>query len=257
MTASLSTIDRFIVQELRIPEIQDEQNALNGLQVDATGGAKDDQVRRIALSVDASEFAIDQAAALKADMLLVHHGLFWGGHRRMVGPYGRKIRKCVEAGISVYSVHLPLDVHPELGNNVGIARALDLPVTGPFGSHRGLDLGVEVDGQGISIQELMDRCAKGIGPVHLHGAGPEKVHRIGVVSGGGGSCLREAAAKGMDALITGETAHYTALDAEEAGVHLILGGHYRTETFGVKALGKRLAEEFGLTATFIDHDTGM
>ena len=256
MATTLPLIERFIDQELRIREVQDEPNALNGLQLDATGGKTPGTIRSIALAVDATEAVIDLAIGLKADLLLVHHGLFWGGHRRLCGPYGGKIRKCFQNGLSVYAAHLPLDIHPSLGNNIGIARALGLTVVRSFGSHRGIDLGLELACE-MDLSAFMRLCTSAVGPVRLFGKGPSLVRRIGVVSGGGGSCLREAAAKGLDVLFTGESAHYTALDAEEAGIHLILGGHYRTETFGVRALGMCLAEEFSLSSTFIDHDTGL
>lgn len=256
MTCSLSTLRAFLDETLRLHEIPDEANALNGLQLDAAGGAPGAAIATVALSVDASEAAVDAAIALGADLLLAHHGLFWGGHRPLTGAYGRKIGKCCAAGLSVYAAHLPLDVHPVLGNNAGLVQALGFTPSGTFGSYRGIDIGLAVACD-LSAEALAARCTSVLGPIRCLGRGPARIQKLAVVTGGGGSCLRQAAEQGFDALLTGESAHHTALDAEEAGLHLLLGGHYRTETFGVRALGALLGERFGIQAHFIDHDTGL
>ncbi|MDR0964971.1 MAG: Nif3-like dinuclear metal center hexameric protein [Myxococcales bacterium] len=258
MPCSLDSLRAFLDDILRVREFSDEPNALNGLQVDATAGADQAaEIATVALSVDAAEAVIDEAIALKADLLLVHHGLFWGGLRPLVGSFGRKLRKCFGARLSVYSAHLPLDVHPTLGNNACLARALDFPVAGPFGNYRGIDVGLEVVCD-VSPEELSALCASVLGTeVRLYGKGPRRVRRLGIVSGGGGSCLKQAAAQGLDAMLTGESAHHTVIDAEEAGIYLLLGGHYRTETFGVRALGDLIGAQFGIDVRFIGHDTGL
>lgn len=255
MPCPLDTLRACLDEALNIHEIADETNALNGLQIDATTDSRRD-IERVALSVDASEAAIDEAIAMGADLLLVHHGIFWGGHRPLTGAYGRKVKKCFAAGLSLYAAHLPLDVHPTLGNNAGLVQALGLTPTGPFGSHRGVAIGLAVNCD-LGVDELVARCASALGTVRRFGRGPERIRRLAIVTGGGGSCLKQAAREGFDALLTGESAHHTALDAEEAGLHLLLGGHYRTETFGVRALGALLVERFGLEARFIEHDTGL
>lgn len=256
MTYSLQTVCAFLDETLHIQDLPDEPNALNGLQLDASEGARRKNLSTVALSVDATEAVIDEAIALGAELLLVHHGLFWGGNRPLTGTHGRKVGKCFTAGLSVYSAHLPLDVHPTLGNNVGLVQALGLSPMGPFGSHRGIDLGLEVSCD-LSPEALSERCASTIGPVRILGKGPQRIHRLAVISGSGGSCLKQAMSQGFDAFLTGESAHHIALDAEEAGIHLILAGHYRTETFGVRALGQLLNEWFGFHTQFIAHDTGL
>lgn len=253
MTRSLEALCTFLDETLRTHDISDEPNALNGLQIDASG---DREIASVALSVDATEAVVDEAIDFGADLLLVHHGLFWGGHRPLTGTYGRKLRKCFAAGLSVYAAHLPLDIHPTLGNNAGLVKALGLTPSGPFGCHRGVDIGLAVTCD-LTPEALLERCTAAIGPVRCFGRGPAHIQRLAIVTGGGGSCLKQAIEQGFDALLTGESAHHTALDAEEAGLHLLLGGHYRTETFGVRALGALIGEHFGLTARFVDHDTGL
>ncbi|MBI5545008.1 MAG: Nif3-like dinuclear metal center hexameric protein [Deltaproteobacteria bacterium] len=251
MTTSLHEITRFLDEHLRVRDIPDEPNALNGLQVEAT-----QEVGRIACAVDATESSIEEACRLRADLLLVHHGLFWSGHRPIVGPHARKIGRCFGSGLSVYSAHLPLDVHPEHGNNAGLVKALGLTADGTFGRYQDLDIGLTAACDWTSAQ-LLEKVRAAVGPCKLAGRGPDRIRRVGVVSGGGGSFASGAARAGLDALLTGEGAHHTALEAEERGVHLLLAGHYRTETFGVKALGELLAGRFGLPWSFVEHDTGL
>ena len=251
MGTSLKETVQFLDAHLRLGEIPDEPNALNGLQLEATT-----EVTRVACAVDASEVAIDEACRAGADLLLVHHGLLWGGNRPVVGPHARKIKRCFQAGLSVYSAHLPLDVHPEHGNNAGIVRALGLSADGTFGRFQGIDIGISAACE-WSLQELLKRVQSSVGECRLAGRGPDRVRRLGVLSGSGGSYAVAAARAGLDALLTGEGPHHSALDAEERGIHLLLAGHYRTETFGVKALANLLAKRSGLPFSFIEHDTGL
>lgn len=251
MTA-LHEITRYLDEELKLGEIPDEPNAVNGLQLDA--GTKD--VRRVACAVDAGESSLEAAVNLDADLLLVHHGLLWGGNRPLVGPHGRKLKRCFDAGMSVYSAHLPLDVHPGLGNNAGLARALGVTVDGTFGKFQTIEVGLTTTCD-LSLAELSAKIRAAVGEHRIAGHGPDRIRRLGICSGGAGSYASAAARAGMDALLTGEGAHHTALEAEERGIHLILAGHYRTETFGVKALGERLAQKFGVAWSFLEHDTGL
>ncbi|HCF60874.1 MAG TPA: Nif3-like dinuclear metal center hexameric protein [Myxococcales bacterium] len=251
MSLPLSELTRHLDTLLRVAEIPDELNAINGLQLEAST-----EISTLACAVDASEAAIDEATRRGAQLLLVHHGLFWAGNRPVVGPHARKLKKCFAAGLSIYSAHAPLDVHPELGNNAGIVRALGLAPDGGFGRYQGMDIGLAASCD-LSFAELLERLRGSVGEVRAFGAGPERIRRLAVVSGGAGGYAAKAARAGFDAFLTGEAAHYTAIDAEELGIHLLLAGHYRTETFGVKALGERLASELGLTTFFIEHDTGL
>ncbi len=253
MSASLSTIASFVDGLLRLSEIPDEQNAVNGLQLEVS---RDAPIETLACAVDADAFTIEEAIKRGAQLLLVHHGLFWSGNRPLVGPYGRKIQRCFTSGLSIYSAHAPLDVHPEVGNNAQILKALGLTPSGTFGKYLGVEIGLATQCD-LGADELRQRIEQAIGPVKQLGKGPERIRRLAVCSGGAGSMVSGAARAGFDAYLTGEGAHYTALDAEERGIHMFLAGHYRTEVFGVKALAKVLADKFALKTFFIEHDTGL
>lgn len=238
---------------LRVGEVPDYPTALNGLQVDSTRT----EVRRIAAAVDAVQHTVDAAAAAGADFLVVHHGLFWDGSQPVTGRRYRRLRALLEADLPVYSAHLPLDVHPEVGNNAVLARELGVEVRGSFGEYRGWPLGVwgEVE---MRREALCARLDALLGArVKLVPGGPEIVRRVGVITGGAGGEVRAAADAGLDAFVTGEGAHHNFFDAEEGGVNLLLGGHYATETWGVRALAKHLEERFGIEWLFIDHPTGL
>jgi dinuclear metal center YbgI/SA1388 family protein len=251
MSTSLFEIARFLDTTLKVSEIPDDPSALNGLQLEAKP-----EVGRIACAVDAGEPSIEEACRLGADLLVVHHGLLWGGNRPFVGPHARKLKRCFSAGLSIYSAHLPLDVHPDLGNNALIAHALGLSVDGTFGRHQGVEIGLTASCD-LSVADLVQRVEGAMGECRVAGAGPRRIQRLGIVSGSGGSLAASAARAGLDALLTGEGPHHAALDAEERGLCLLLAGHYRTETFGVKALGELLAGKFGLSWSFVEHDTGL
>ena len=241
-------------RELRLAEIADYPPALNGLQVDAPGRA----VTRVAAAVDASLPVIRQAVAAGADLLLVHHGLFWSGLQPITGALHEKLRLCLEHGLAVYSAHLPLDAHPTLGNNACIARALGLTPTGGFLEFKGTPIGLLIEAE-LPVAELTARFRAALdgGPVHVCPGGPAVSRRIGISSGGSGSEVAAAAKAGVDTFLTGEGPHWSYTLAEELGVNVLYGGHYATETFGVKALAADLEARFGLPWGFIDHPTGL
>ncbi len=252
----LESVIQYADELLGVQDHPDYPTALNGLQVQ---GAPGRPVHRIASAVDASEAVITAAVAADADLLIVHHGLFWSGLRPITGRRYRKLAQLLNSGMAVYSVHLPLDGHPELGNCALLARAMGLRIEGRFGEYKGAPLGWwGLAPGGWSPGELEDRASQAVdGPARRLGAGPDAVHRVGVVTGGGASFLEDAATAGLDALVTGEGAHHTFTDAHELGMHLVLAGHYATETFGVKALATHLADRFDLTWTFLDHPSGL
>jgi dinuclear metal center YbgI/SA1388 family protein len=243
----LSEIVAFLDRELRTGEIEDYPNAHNGLQLENGGG-----VSRVACAVDASEAVIDAACDAGADLLVVHHGMLWGGAQRIEGALFRKLKRAMDAGLAIYSSHLPLDVHPRLGNNVLLARALGIRKTEPF-----LEIGVQARGS-WALGALIERLEQAVrAPVHLAPGGPERVRRLGIVTGGAGGEIAKAAAEGVDTFLTGEGSHWTFTAAEELGVNLVYAGHYATETFGVKALGAELERKFKLPWVFIDHPSGL
>ena len=249
--APLDAVVRYVDDLLHASEIRDWKNALNGLQV-ANGGV----VHRIAAAVDASEHTISETIRRGCDLLLVHHGLFWSGNRPVTGARFRRLRALITADVAVYGAHLPLDVHPELGNNVLLARDIGLEPTGGFALHEGREIGVTAECD-VDRAELLVRLERALeGPVRLIAGGPERVRRVGVLTGSGGSAIEDAVSRGLDTLITGEGSHHTFIDAYEAGINLVYGGHYATEVRGVRALAAHVGERFGLGWDFIDAPTG-
>jgi dinuclear metal center YbgI/SA1388 family protein len=248
----LAELASYLASYLRVDEIPDYPAALNGVQVENSG-----EVSRLAVAVDATQWTIDAAVRCGADLLLVHHGLFWDGNRAVVGRRYRRLKALLDANIAVYSSHLPLDVHPEVGNSAVLARELGIEVTGRFGDYKGEPLGVfgelEIRREALCarLDELLAQR------VHLVAGGPEHVRRVGVITGGAGDMVEAARAAGLDAFITGEGAHHNYFDAEEGGINLFLGGHYATEVWGVRALAAHLEERFGLPWAFLDRPTGL
>jgi dinuclear metal center YbgI/SA1388 family protein len=250
--ASLQEIVFFLDAELRIAEIPDYAGAVNGLQL-ANGGT----VTKVAAAVDASLPVVEAAVAAGADLLVVHHGMFWQGAQPLTGAFYRKIKAAMDGGLAIYSAHLPLDVHPEMGNNSLMMRALDFQPSGAFFDWKGTRLGLSAEVE-ITRDELRDRISAAVGgPAHLCPGGPEIVRKIGLVTGGAGSEVGLCAREGIDTFITGEGPHWSYPLAEELGINLFYAGHYATETFGVKALAARLGRDFGTGWQFIDHPTGL
>lgn len=250
--ASLNTIVRHCDRMLRTSEIEDYKGAVNGLQVENDGG-----VTRIAAAVDASLATIRMAVEAGADLLVVHHGLFWGPSHPWTKNRYALLKELLDNNLAVYSSHLPLDAHPKLGNNAGLCRALGFSKLEPFFFDRGMHLGFQAD-VGMTRVALAKKLAKILGaePTLLPG-GSKQCRRIGVVTGGAGSELLLAASEGVDTFITGEGPHHTFGMAEDAGINVFYGGHYATETFGVKALAAHLAKKYRLSWTFLDHPSGL
>ncbi|MBU6182096.1 MAG: Nif3-like dinuclear metal center hexameric protein [Verrucomicrobia bacterium] len=237
---------------LRVDSVRDYPQALNGLQFENSGG-----LSRIGAAVDATESTIREAASAGVDFLIVHHGLFWNGAQRATGANYRKIRQLIEADMAVYSAHLPLDVHPQIGNNALLAGAIGLAGGEPFLEIHGQPAGLRFEAE-ISREVLRDQIERAVGgPVHLAPGGPVLARRIGIVTGGAGAEIARAAAEGIDTLVTGEGPHWSYTAAEELRVNLFYAGHYATETFGVKALAELLARKLALPWQFIDHPTGL
>ncbi len=250
--AALAQIVSYADEHLRIGEIDDWPNALNGLQVENSGA-----VTRIGAAVDASIRTIDLAIERGVNLLLVHHGLFWPGLQPITGGRRRMIEQIFEHDLALYSAHLPLDLHSVLGNNAQLAGALGLEGTEPFFEAKGQCLGLRAQMQ-ISCDDLARRLGDSLGgPVRIFANGPQQAKSIGLITGGAGSEIYAVAREGIDTFITGEAPHWAAVAAEELGINLLLGGHYATETFGVKALAAHLSDRFNLAWEFIDAPTGL
>lgn len=260
--ASLSEVVTYLDGYLRIAEVPDDPNASNGLQVENSG-----RVARLVAAVDASQATIDGLDRDRPEaaptLLIVHHGLFWEGHRPVTGRRYRRLRALLRQDAAVYSAHIPLDLHPVVGNNAVLAGRLGLTSVEPFGEHRGVLIGCagtapsEVD----TLEALVKRLAGvlQIQPqaVKVIAGGPARPSRIGVITGGAGSAIAEARGAGCDTFITGEGAAHTYFDAMEEEINVLYAGHYATETVGVQALAAHAAERFGLPWSFHDHPTGL
>ncbi len=248
----LKEIVAFMDATLGCPGFRDYPGAVNGLQVENSGS-----LSRIGAAVDASEAVIREAAQAGVDLLVVHHGLFWSSSAPWCGARYRKMRMLVEADMAVYSAHLPLDAHPELGNNVLLARAIGLEDGAPFFPWEGQPIGLRFDAE-VNREVLRGHLESAVGgQAHLAPGGPIVCRAIGIVTGGAGGDVAKAAAAGIDTFITGEGPHWSFGAAEELGVNLFYAGHYATETFGVKALAAEVAERFALPWEFIDHPSGL
>jgi dinuclear metal center YbgI/SA1388 family protein len=249
---ALQEIVRYADEELRLAEIEDYPNALNGLQIENSG-----EVTKIGAAVDASTRTIQMAIESRIDWLVVHHGLFWPGLRTVTGSLYRTLKLAIEHTLALYSAHLPLDLHPKIGNNALLAAALGLAQTEPFLEVKGAPIG-RMSKAALRRDELLAKLEQSLGgPVRCIGTGPMETKCIGIVTGGAGGEIYAAAREGVDTYITGEAPHWAAVAAEELGINLFLGGHYATETFGVKALAAGLAEKFAVPWEFLDHPTGL
>jgi len=249
---SLAGLVDYCDRTLRTADVQDYERAANGLQVENSGA-----VTRIAAAVDASLATVRMAIEQRADLMIVHHGFFWGASHPWTGKRHELLRLLLDHDLAVYSSHLPLDAHPSLGNNALLCAALGLRKTRPFFFERGMHLGLQALAS-LDRESLAARLAKATGSrVDTIPGGPDQCRRIGVVTGGAGAEVKKAAAEGVDTFITGEGPHWTYALAEELGVNVLYGGHYATETFGVKALAAHLSRKYRLPWVFLDHPTGL
>jgi dinuclear metal center YbgI/SA1388 family protein len=237
---------------LRTSEVHDYERAANGLQVENDGS-----VTRIAATVDASLATVKLAVEAKADLLIVHHGLFWGPTHPWTGKRHELIKLLIGNNLAVYSSHLPLDLHPRLGNNARLCSLLGLRNLKPFFYSQGQSIGFQ-SATKRPREKLLQQLQKATGHEGLLiPGGPKVCERIGVVTGGAGDDVKRAADEGVDTFVTGEGRHHTYALAEELGVNLLYGGHYATETFGVKALAEHLSRKFKAPWAFLDHPTGL
>jgi dinuclear metal center YbgI/SA1388 family protein len=249
---ALTTIANYCDRILRTKETGDYDGAANGLQVENSGA-----VTKIAATVDASLATVKLAVAAKADLLIVHHGLFWSPSHPWTGKKYELLRLLIENNLAVYSSHLPLDAHPKFGNNAQLCAALGLKNLQPFFLTHGQTIGFKAQTK-ISRAELSAKLERATGakPRIIPG-GKNICEKIGVVTGGAGGELKIAAAEGVDTFITGEGPHWTFALAAELGLNVFYGGHYATETFGVKALAAELSRKFKVPWEFLDHPTGL
>jgi dinuclear metal center YbgI/SA1388 family protein len=249
---ALEKLVSFLNAELRLSEFPEDESS-NGLQVEGRAA-----VRKIGLAVDACEYVFERAAERKIDFLIVHHGLIWGGLKNLRGVTRNRIKRLFDADISLYACHLPLDWHPEYGNNLQLLKLLGIRKMGEFGRYHGKNIGY----WGRTDRELppeeftarVDRVLETRSSAVNFG---RKVRKVGVVSGGGWSAIHDAGKYGIDTFLTGEPSHSAYTFAEEIKVNLVFAGHYATETPGVKAVGDMLGKKYGIPVEFIAHPTGL
>ncbi|BDS06712.1 GTP cyclohydrolase 1 type 2 [Oceaniferula spumae] len=250
--ATLTDIVDFLDKELNIAEIPDYSGAMNGLQIENGG-----EVNRVAAAVDASLPVFEKAVADKVDLLVVHHGMFWQGAQKITGSTYRKLKLAMDAGMALYSSHIPLDVHPAWGNNRLLANELGMTKAEPFFDWKGIQLGLRQQTD-LDLDSLVASVTQAVGGrVHVCNGGSSQAGMVGIITGGAGSEVAAMAEEGINTFITGEGPHWSYPLAEELGINLIYAGHYATETFGVKALTAVLRGEFDVSSTFIDHPTGL
>ena len=231
--------------------VKDYPNAYNGLQLENNGS-----ISQVLGAVDACEAIIEEAP--ENSLLIVHHGLFWNPNPRLVGAHYRKIKMALQKNIAVYSSHLPLDLHPQYGNNVLLTKALGLRKVKPSPLISASLFGYTGEAGGIMRDQFLKKIEAATGfPVHYAPGKRVSIERVLVITGSAGNEVLTAANLGYDTLVTGEGPHWSYTMAEELGINLIYAGHYATETFGVKALASSIGEEYGITAGFIPHPTGL
>jgi dinuclear metal center YbgI/SA1388 family protein len=250
--ATLSEIVEHTNDYLRVEEIEDWPNALNGLQIENSG-----KIMKIGAAVDVSTRVLYEAAEKHIDLLIVHHGLFWPGLKSVTGALRRQLKIAFDNDIAVYSAHLPLDLHAKVGNNAQLAAALGLKSTKRFLKEKGQSVGLRAKTsvpRSVLIRKL--RTVLGV-PLKTFNFGPNQPRRLGLITGAAGSEIYRVAEAKIDTFITGEAPHWAAVAAEELGMNLILGGHYATETFGVKALAASLSKKFAVPWEFLDFPTGL
>jgi dinuclear metal center YbgI/SA1388 family protein len=257
-TAPLDAIVAHLDAVLDTAGVPDYPGAVNGLQL-ANSGA----VARVAVAVDFSRAAVEQAVAAGASLLVVHHGMFWGGAQPIVGPAYDKLRLLLAHDVAVYASHLPLDAHPTLGNNALLAAELGLVPSAGFARFKTVDVGVageaDVDTATLVARATAFAARHGHTLVHTPVAPGRRTRRWGLCTGAGASSdtIREAVARGIDTLVVGEGPHHTAVEAAERGLVIAYAGHYATETLGVRALGEEVERRFGVPFLEVGEPTGL
>ncbi|GMO41842.1 MAG: Nif3-like dinuclear metal center hexameric protein [Treponemataceae bacterium] len=250
---TLTELDEYLCEYLKIAVFPDDPSK-NGIQVESGG-----EIKKIAFAVDACMETIRRAAALKADMLFVHHGILWKDIVPIRGVMYNRVKELIQNNIALFACHLPLDAHHECGNNYGLARMLNMQNLEPFGEWKGYTIGVKGTLPApLTPEGIINKLFPGArGDCVVLPFGKEKLANIAIVSGGGAEKMDQACDAGADAFITGEIGHTQYHYAEERRITVIAAGHYVTETAGVQLLMKKIEREFGIETIFIDVPTGM
>jgi len=231
--------------------------SLNGIQIE-NSDINGKQIKKIAFAVDACCETAEKAAENGADLLFVHHGLFWGGCETITGIHYKRINSFLKNDLALYASHIPLDANPEVGNNYGLAFRIGLKKLQSFGFWRGMPIGVKGElEKAMTLEELAEKALRpGATPVFFR-FGAKKVSKVAIISGGAGEDHSQAAEEGAEVYITGEFPHENFHSAQEYGINVIAGGHYETETVGVNLVRQKVEKELGIETVFIDIPTGL
>ena len=257
MVVTLKDLDNFFNKFL-CKENYPSDPSLNGIQIE-NSAPETKEIKKVAFAVDACEATAKLAAEQGADVLVVHHGLFWGGCETITGSFYKRVSSFIKNDLALIGYHIPLDANNPYGNNYGIAAALNMKNLEDFGFWRGMCLGVKGRlSTPLTAQQLGDLVAEKLHTkCNVLPLGKEKIETVGIISGGAGEDVDQAVEEGLDCYITGEFAHEQYHYAEEMGINVIAGGHYGTETVGVSLLKNKVEQELGLETCFIHIPTGL
>lgn len=251
---TLLEFDQWIHSILPMEEFSQADSAINGIQI----GEKNKEIRKIAFAVDASVATMEKAISLNADMLFVHHGLFWGRPLAIRGSHYQRVSTAIKGDLSLYAVHLPLDQSEELGNNIALVRALELEQVEPFGTYKGKRIGWKGRlPEPETCDVILRRIYGDYQGINLLTFGKDSVETVAIVSGGAAWEVEQAVEEGIDLFITGEPSHQTYHYCREQKINVLAAGHYNSETFGVKLVAEKVKQELQLETTFIDMPTGL
>ena len=255
---SVTEITTYLDDLLETVKVPDYPGAINGLQLTNSG-----DVTKVAACVDFSTRTVARTVEENANLMLVHHGMFWGGTKPITGPAYQRLRMLMDNDVAVYASHLPLDKHAVFGNNVLLSRELGLSPSGEFARHKDISIGVSGESD-VATQDMLEKARRF---ARVHGGDAiatssdpsRRTRKWAICTGAGASAetLQEAAASGIDTLIVGEGPHWTAVEADELGIAIIYAGHYATETLGVFALAEHLSKKFSIDWVPIHAPTGL
>ena len=254
---TLNELNRYFNSFLH-KEDYDSDVSLNGIQI-SNSAPNEKPITKVAFAVDACEATALKAAEAGAQVLFVHHGLFWGHCETITGTHYKRVAAFIKNDLALIAYHIPLDANEFVGNNFGIAKRIGLEKVRPFGKWRGMTLGAIGElSQEVKIDELAQKLfPNGEKPSKILPFGKEMIKKVAVISGGAGEDFTQAVKIGADAYITGEVSHEDYHGIEESEINVIAGGHYNTETVGVQLVQRRLEEDKGLQTVFIDIPTGL
>ncbi len=254
---TLKELDRYFRDFLK-PEEYAADPSRNGIQIE-NSDVDGKPIKKIAYAVDACLQTVIEAAKQNADMLFVHHGLFWGGCEPIVGQVYKRISAFIKNDIALYAMHIPLDANNPCGNNYGLGARINLQKIQPFGEWRGMKIGIKGE---LPEPLTCDELAKKIllpneKPLAVLPFGKKEIKTVGIISGGAANDVDQAIRDGLDAYVTGEIEHSLYHFIKESGINMIAGGHYQTETVGVNLVRQKVEKELGIEGIFIDFPTNL